>query len=450
MDLFAGLGATAPALEQADFFRADKLTQLFHEKISQSQAAGKDGIRGPRYLEMLESEIPLIERKIFDGTYKFTCFKERLIARGHDRNPRQISIPTVRDRLVLRSICDVLHNFAKYSLNNTPHVLVDQVAKLAKLSDDDTSFVRLDVRDFFPSIRHNLLERALRGAGLSDLVVDLCMRAVRTATGSSMAAPEIGIPQGLSISNALSQIYMASLDSGKSAKSLNYFRYVDDILCITKTHEAKKALNSLSRSLSRKGLRVHREGKSGKTEIKSLQEGIDFLGYRIEKNNLSIRKSSYDRMFKNILKIVTEYKYSKEYDRSLYKLNLKITGCIFDERKRGWMMFFSRTENISQLRALDIFVKNQMLKAGFPKKGISNLKSFVKSYHEIRYNLNETKYIPNFMKFTDDEKIEAICALSNNLKEIVATWNPESIDAEFKKLIAREVSDLEKDIGGIS
>jgi CDP-diacylglycerol pyrophosphatase len=54
------------------------------------------------------------------------------------------------------------------------------------------------------------------------------------------------------------------------------------------------------------------------------------------------------------------------------------------------------------------------------------------------------------MKFTEDDKIETICALSNSLKEIVSTWNPLSIDAEFKKLIAREVSDLEKDIGGIS
>lgn len=156
-------------------------------------------------------------------------------------------------------------------------------------------------------------------------------------------------------------------------------------------------------------------------------------------------------MFGNILKVVTDFRYRKDYDRLIFRLNLKITGCVVDGRKRGWMMFFSHTEDIPQLAHLDAFVRRQLLRVGFSADRLTLVKRFVKSYHEIRYNLINTSYIPNFDAFTASDKAEAIAALSTRWRlEEISAWDVQVIDEEFSRLISREVHDLEKDVGNPS
>jgi len=440
---------------QIDYFRVEALREIFKSKISLSQASGKDGIRGNRFKVILENEVEVIERKILKDAYDFTTYKERLISRGSDRSPRQISIPTIRDRLVIRSICELIHSNIKGATGATPHVLVSEIARRVRESCDSSCFIRIDVRDFYPSIKHDRLERELRYSGLDEFVVKLCMKAVQTPTGSKEKSCTRGIPQGLSVSNALAQIYMHRFDEKQSKYDGLYYRYVDDILCIAPEDQANDVMERIARSLNRRGLSVHRLGIKGKTEIKPISEGIDFLGYHITKTRISIRKSSYDKMFRNILKVVTDYKYSKNDDidkecRVLYRLNLKITGCIFGDKRRGWMMFFSRTENLGQLKYLDNFVKSQMLLTGIDENKLCLIKSFIKSYHEIRFNMIKTTYIPNFNNYSEKEKIETVSMLTKYSSVELETWDAGRIDEMFQRVVAREVMDLEQDVGGIS
>src|SRR5690606_6880834 len=125
-----------------------------------------------------------------------------------------------------------------------------------------------------------------------------------------------------------------------------------------------------------------------------VDDGVDFLGYRISIENVCIRHSSYQRMFKNILKVITDYRYRKRDETTLFRLNLKITGCRVGGKRRGWMMFFARTEDMSQLAFLDKFVETQLARVGFPAEHQNRVKKFIKSYHEIRYRINDTNYIP--------------------------------------------------------
>jgi RNA-directed DNA polymerase len=243
---------------------------------------------------------------------------------------------------------------------------------------------------------------------------------------------------------------MLRFDSIQLNKNANYFRYVDDILLICNTKKADESLKAIARALSSRGLVIHKKGVAGKTEINPVSEGVDFLGYRICVDKVSIRQSSYRRMFKNILKVITDYRYRKDANRLTFRLNLKITGCIVDNRRRGWMMFFSHTEDMIQLAHLDAFVRRQLARVDFPEKQSKNVKRFVKSYHEIRYNIKETRYIPNLDSFDLDEKIDAISALSNWSRDQILTWDVQKVDEEFSRLISREVHDLEQDVGNPS
>jgi RNA-directed DNA polymerase len=114
------------------------------------------------------------------------------------------------------------------------------------------------------------------------------------------------------------------------------------------------------------------------------------------------------------------------------------------------MMFFSHTEDMAQLAHLDAFVRKQLSRVNFPEQQIPNIKKFIKSYHEIRYNLDKTIYIPNLDKFDQNDKASAIAALSNRTLVEILTWDIQRIDEEFSRLMSREVSDLEQDVGSPS
>lgn len=450
-EFFAALAAADRPLAQDDHFSAQHLKELFQSKIARSQATGKDGMRVRWFQAKLDDEASLIEKRFLSGSYRFTTYKERLILRGPARAPRQISIPTVRDRLTLRALCQVLHTFVPETRGISPHAMVKDVVRVIRAGDQDSKvFLRIDVKDFFPSVAHPILNRELRGFDLTSNVRDLCMAAIRTPTGDKAAEALRGVPQGLSISGALAALYMLKFDASQRARGRAYFRYVDDILFVCEKNEAEYLLQEVGRKLKARGLLIHPKGVAGKTEISPVSDGIDFLGYSICIDRVSIRKSSYNRMFKNILKVITNYRYRKNVSRLLFRLNVKITGCIVDNGRRGWMMFFSYTQNVSQLAFLDRFVRDQLDRVGFPPERLPDVKKFVKSYHEIRNNLAETSYIPNFDKYSLAQKIETITVMTNRSEGEVSNWELEAIDVEFTKIIAHEVRDLERDVGNIS
>jgi RNA-directed DNA polymerase len=431
-------------------FTAAHLAELFRSKIARSQATGKDGTRIGRFSEKLSDETQLIERKILSDAYHFTTFKERLILRGAYREPRQISIPTVRDRLTLRALCQVLHTYVQKSVGPSPHSLVREVVSAIREDSQHRSFVRIDVKDFFPAILHHRLEKELIHHGIDERMRQLCINAIKTPTGDKSSPNERGVPQGLSVSGALASTYMLRFDTLHQKRIRHFFRYVDDILIICPTSHAKSELKFVSSSLSRRGLKAHALGTEGKTEIRPISEGIDFLGYHISIGQVSIRKSSFQRMFKNVLKVITDYRYRRDADRTLFRLNLKISGCQVDGKRRGWMMFFSQTEDMNQLQFLDHFVKQQLRRVGFPTDRIAEAKRFIKSYHEIRFNLAGSTYIPNFDTFTQEDKVAVITTLTGRAAEEVMAWNIENIDDEFNRLISKEIQGLEQDVGSPS
>lgn len=449
-DLFEIIDLGHDIEPKPDSFDHKHLQKLFHVRIANSKAAGKDGTRVAKFAEGLVGECQLIEARVKSGTYRFTPFKERLILRGPSREPRQISIPTVRDRLTLRSLCEVLHAEAPLSAGHSPHSLVHKVVNAIREPGPARSFVRIDVKNFFPSVVHSQLEKELQAAKLDPFVVKLCMQAVSTPTGASKESSTRGIPQGLSISNALSAIYLQRFDASQNKYFAQYFRYVDDILIITDSMDAQSTLKRISKSLNRKGLSAHKVGTEGKTEIRAIEDGIDFLGYHICIEKVSVRDSSYKRMFKNCMKLITDFRYRKNIEKFIFRLNLKITGCIINGNRRGWAMFFAQTEDISQLAFLDVFIEKQIRRVGLPKHFFSQIKKFVKSHYEIRFNLEDSSYIPNFDAYDTVEMINVISVLTGDDLAVLGTWSTEAIIEKFQALLASEVQDLEQDVGSPS
>jgi RNA-directed DNA polymerase len=147
----------------------------------------------------------------------------------------------------------------------------------------------------------------------------------------------------------------------------------------------------------------------------------------------------------NILSLFTRYKYDKKKERFLWRLNLRITGCVIDGKNLGWIAFFSQSEDIVQLKRLDSFIVKQFASIDI-KYDSAKTKKIVKSYYEHRYNIKESKYIPNFDEYSRQNKIDMLCKLLGKNYDDVELWDDEEIERVFKKTVRKETSRLEVDM----
>lgn len=95
--------------EQFDsHFSEENLLRIFEENVVYSGGTGIDNINQYTFRQQLKPQIEIISRKMISGDYCFTKYKLSLISKGRGKPPREISIPTVRDRIALRAMCDFL------------------------------------------------------------------------------------------------------------------------------------------------------------------------------------------------------------------------------------------------------------------------------------------------------------------------------------------------------
>ena len=304
---------------------------LYSEFIEGGAAVGRDGVRVEKFGENVDQEIDLILRKIHAGTYRFTAYREKLISKGAKKNPRQISVPTIRDKLVLKFISELLAEIFPEHVSQPPHHFIRQIHQ-ASMSRPRTDFyLRLDIQSYFPSINHNIMMRILRRTIRQKVLLNLIEDALKTPTGSKRGAGSIlaeGVPQGLSISNILSSLYLTDIDlKFRSIDGVDYFRFVDDILVIG-DHETTIQLSSdIPVAMKSKcKIRCHAIDEGSKSTLVSLTEGIDYLGYNFQRDKIQVRSSSFKKMFSNLMKLFSAMKYRNNSGPLIWRMNLRIRG----------------------------------------------------------------------------------------------------------------------------
>lgn len=438
--------------EYVDIFSKENLQKIYEKDIVLSIATGIDNMSHKLFWEVLDKQISIISDKAKNGKYTFTKYKLKLISKGRGKVPREISIPTIRDRIALKALCNFLQRRFSSSLDFT---LPQQVIKGVKndiYSGNYTAFIKLDVSNFYPSIKHNLLKSRIRKRIRNKEILHLIESAITSPTvtrpSSKDLKNECGVPQGLSISNVLAAIFLSNLDKRYiELKNIKYYRYVDDVLILCSKQSSIDISNDIVKQFKRIGLKVHCPikvpEKSSKGEI-----GVDdfsYLGYRFSGKLVSARIASVEKLRESILSIFSGYKYSKIKSKGFleWRLNLRITGCVFTDKSKGWLFFFSEINDEPLLHELDHFVKKLCKRYGVaisPKK-------FVRSYFQIKHKKYESSYIPNFDTYEIDDMSAVLTRYFNKSTQ---GMTDEEIEYNFKKRISRQVKDLETDITGFN
>ncbi|WP_312348529.1 reverse transcriptase domain-containing protein [Stenotrophomonas acidaminiphila] len=440
-------------------FSKNNLLNIYGDRVSKSGAIGIDRIKASRFIEILPDEISLIQSRVLSGSYRFTPYKEKLISKGASSNPRQISIPTVRDRITLRALCECLGDIYPEAKLKLPHAVIDTLKKKLE-SGAFTEYAKIDLQSFYPTISHKLVLsstwKRIRKRELRSLILkSISTPTVPESRGSTTYSEnKRGVPQGLAVSNLLAEISLLGLDSiFSNIDDVWYCRYVDDILILTTNGKAEPIAIEVISRLKKIGLSAHPLKPGSKTKIGNLTQQFSFLGYLVEKNSIRIRRESILRFESSIAKILTAYKHKSagartenERERALaycrWKINLRITGCTFNDKRLGWVAYFSQITTTSQLRSVNWTISKLLTRFGLGDK--IKPKSLIKTYYELRNkDLEAGSYIPNFDKLTPAQKRERLAMwLGNSVNEM-----PDDRVARILAIkITKAVKDLESDI----
>nr|WP_246394913.1 reverse transcriptase domain-containing protein [Microbulbifer rhizosphaerae] len=412
-----------------------------------SNASGIDNLTQKQFWPRLNDEVSVISRKVLAGSYRFSKYKLRLISKGRGKVPREISIPTIRDRIALRALCDFLverhDGVIKFEL---PQNMV-KAAKEEIQSGKYTGFIKLDVSNFYPSISHQELLRRLRKRVRHPEIIEFVQSAVATPTVSRSRATDVkgtsGVPQGLSISNILAAIYLINVDRCFSNfADIAYHRYIDDIFILCDYKDVYSIAREIVRRFRRIGLTIHDPVKAPeKSTMGKVGEKFDYLGYQFKGRQISPREASIEKLKESLVSIFTGYKHSKVKSQEflLWRLNLRITGCIFQKKAKGWMFFFSEINDETILHNLDRYVSKLLERFGVTVSP----KRFVRAFYEIRHSKYQTNYIPNFDTYSIPQMAEV---LELYFAKSTAGLAEEEVVYEFRKRIDRQVRDLLTDV----
>ena len=219
----------------------------------------------------------------------------------HEPKRRLISAAPFRDRVVHHALCNVIEpaferSFSADSYANRvgkgTHRALDRCQQFARRY---SQVLQCDVRQFFPSIDHAILQAALRRKVRDLDVLWLIERIIASGTGvlsdeyqmvyfagdDLLAATR---PRGLPIGNLTSQFwancYLSPFDHfvQKELGCPAYVRYVDDFLLFGDDRQQMwRWKQAIIGRLARFRLTIH----EGSAQVRPVVEGIPFLGFTV-------------------------------------------------------------------------------------------------------------------------------------------------------------------------
>jgi CRISP-associated protein Cas1 len=245
----------------------------------------EDGVLGQgvaRFAEDADEHLARIAADLCAGTYKPGQLTPVGLPRP-DGRLRMLHVPTVRDRVVERSILAVLTPeidplLGPFSYAYRPGLgVADAAQAIAVLRDEGLTWAaRADFHDCFGSIPVPRLRRLL-----SALIEDRDLLALigslqdRHAAAHGSAAVVSGLPQGSPLSPLWANLVLAQFDSQVVRAGFPLIRYSDDLVALAASRdEAWEAMRVMSEAAAGLGMPL----AAGMSAVMSFEEGFCFVG----------------------------------------------------------------------------------------------------------------------------------------------------------------------------
>jgi len=394
------------------------LLNAYYEKFQYSKTRGIDGKRGvdlkvePPYASNKTNDLYWLISQVKKNIYKFNVYQEIIVSKGKGKNPRIISKATVRDSIVLYTLKEYFKKNVKGSISIKANDIIQNIIEQIKNIDDinDYIFFQTDIENYYGSINQKILLEKIKAIVKNDLnselIINLINKIIKNPTmefgvkkDETILENCEGVPQGLSLSNVLANLYLRDFDTkmkmfenDETSGILGYYRYVDDILIICKKSKIDEIETLMKNDIEALSLKTHND-KTVKKDLSEENSFVDFLGYifrykkgyvsnHLKLNNFIIkpRKKTSNNFLKSILSQFTLFKKNlyeitnlknrniTDKRRNLlkanfvFRLNLLIAGCIANGTRFGFFSYFSKISTPYLAHQAQNIIKKELIK----------------------------------------------------------------------------------------
>ncbi len=455
-------------IDASTYFNAENMDAYFKRKLQKKKGGGRDHLSPDKFYAKYQASFGEIAKQCLDGTYRFSCYNEKLVLKGAGKLPRVLSIPSMKDRLVLGVLNDYLSDeFRDCVRGEVPNKLMGDVVDMMKSTEQKVYYLRTDFHDFYGSVSIKLLMNMLSSRITDEHLIELVYRAITTLTISGhkpsgiIHRPKYGIPQGLAISNILAAIYMKSFDDEFAMNYAQlYIRYVDDILFLNPKLPILK--RPMLKEIQRRNLRLRLSTAKCKQGIVGTSD-IDFLGYVIkDKNKVFVREKSVTRFLSRIAALAARCRDGWENkdnrqpfirDDDAYveyykeELNQLISGFRHGRVAYGWMAYFQGITDVASLYGMDRVIHERIFKK-LPETITNDVNKLVDTYYALRRKSGGS-LVKDYDDFTDVESKRRFLLRKGWIREYVE-YTPEQIENYFDRYLDFIKKRELRNIGAIS
>jgi RNA-directed DNA polymerase len=268
-----------------------KNLEIAWERVRANRGSGGvDGQSLEEFEQQLEGQLDRLQSELREDRYQPRPVRQVQIPKvGKPGEFRKLGIPTIYDRVCQQALLNRLEpifepvfdeaNFGYRRGRSTK----DALRKVWKeIQEERQWIVDADLKDFFGSVDHEKLLTLVAQRVADGRVLQLIEGMLKAGSyGKGRLFPsERGTPQGGVISPLLSNILLTPFDQEMRRRGHRLTRYADDWVVICKSvAETQAAIAAALRILSELGVQLHPQ----KTRVVHVQQGFEFLGYKIKR-----------------------------------------------------------------------------------------------------------------------------------------------------------------------
>ena len=329
-----------------------------------ARTPGWDSVTAKGFSKQLGTNLQRLSKELLTGRYRPEPYRVILIPK--QKGERQLSVPTIRDRVVHEAVRAGLATYfeplflpSSFAYRSGRGVKAAHIYLKEMLNLKHHSWViDADIKSFFDSVDHLVLLELLASTLSDGKLYRLLSRLIRAAVIDNNRRKPLkrGIAQGSPLSPLLANLYLHQLDVYMNQlenvhPATAYLRYADDFLVFCQT---RKQATLIQKDLTGylKTLKLSLSDK--KTAVTKLQKGVPFLGLELKpkRNHLALYIPS-ERKEKLIGKL-NQYLEANKNDVNLDILN---------KRLRGWCQGVAYADNAERVFTdIDRVVQAKVLK----------------------------------------------------------------------------------------
>jgi hypothetical protein len=259
-----------------------------------------------RFAVRLEPELLRLQAELWQGTWRPGLFVHFTV---HDPKERQIAVAPFRDRVVHHAIIRVLQPYLEHGMDDDSYGCrtgkgTDAALERAlQLGRRYPHCLKVDIQSFFASVRHEVLLGQLGRLCKDRRLMQLLGVLIREGSPGGQ-----GLPIGSLTSQWFANLHLTAQDRylREQPEALALVRYMDDTLVFGLERAALWGLarrldNHLQTTL---GLQL----KPGVTQVYATRTGVPFLGLRVTRQGLEVRRPTWRRITRRLRRAEREYR----------------------------------------------------------------------------------------------------------------------------------------------